>query len=108
MYVHTYMVKHGGEQMIETIEPNVALAIAAMAGAAFYHVAGLIDAKIADPDIKYKYTYLIQTAMTVLTVAVLYQYTNIELTFFTLVIAFMSGLGGNAGTSTVIRRKMKL
>ncbi len=101
------MVKHGGEHMIETIEPNVALSLAAMAGATFYHVAGLIDAKNADPNISYKYTYFIQTAITILMIAGLYQYAEIELTFFTVILAFISGLGGNAGASTLIRRKAK-
>ena len=87
------------------IEPNVALAISAMIGAAFYHVAGLIDARNADPNLKYKSTYLIQTLTSIAAVALLYQYATIELTFFTIIIAFMSGLGGNAGTSALIRRK---
>ena len=92
-------------ELIESIEPNIALSIAAMAGASFYHVAGLIDAKNADPSISYKYTYLIQTAIAILLIAGLYQYAEIELTFFTVILAFIGGLGGNAGASLLIRRK---
>ncbi len=108
MYVHAYMIKHGGEHVIElidSIEPNVALAIAAMAGSLSFHVAGLIDAKNADPTMKYQYTYLIQTVVTIFTVAMLYQYTTTELSFFSLLAAFMAGVGGNAGASLLIRRK---
>ena len=76
-----------------------------MLGALFYLVAGFIDARNADPNMKYKSSYLIQTLVAVAAVGLLYQYAIIELTFFTLIIAFMAGLGGNAGTSTLIRRK---
>ena len=92
-------------EIIESIEPNVALAIAAMAGSLSFHVAGLIDAKNADPNMEYKYTYFVQTIVTVFMVAMLYQYTTTELSFFSMLAAFMAGIGGNAGTSLLIRRK---
>ncbi len=92
-------------ELIESIEPNVALAIAAVVGATLYHVGGLIDAKNSDPSISYKYTYLVQTVVTIFTVAMLYQYATTELSFFSLLAAFMAGVGGNAGASLLIRRK---
>ncbi len=95
-------------EIIESIEPNVALAIAAMAGSLSFHAAGLIDAKNADPTMKYQYTYLIQTVVTILMVAMLYQYATTELSFFSLLAAFMAGVGGNAGASLLIRRKQAI
>jgi hypothetical protein len=108
MYGHIYEIHHGGENVIEileSIEPNVALAIAAAFGSLSFHVAGIIDAKNADRNMEYKYTYFVQTLVTVFMVAMLYQYTIIELSFFSILAAFMAGVGGNAGTSSLIRRK---
>ena len=87
------------------IEPNIALAIAAMAGALFYHVAGVIDARAADPNYTYKGTFLVQTVVAIAATALIYQVADVDMTFFTLIIAFITGLGGNAGASSLIRRK---
>ena len=91
--------------MKKTIDPNIILALAAMLGGLFYHIAGYMDARRNDPDLKYHYSYFIQTGITILLIAGLYQFAEIDLNVFTVIAAIITGLGGNAGTSMLIRRK---
>jgi hypothetical protein len=87
------------------IDQNIILALAAMIGGLFYHIAGYMDAKSNDPHLVYKYSYFIQTGITILLIAGLYQFAVIELDMFSVITAFITGLGGNAGTSMLIKRK---
>jgi hypothetical protein len=91
--------------VITTIDPNIYLALAAMLGGLFYHVAGYMDAKSNDPDLKYQYSYFVQTGITILLIAGLYQAAEYELSFFTVITSFITGLGGNASASMLIKRK---
>ncbi len=43
--------------------------------------------------------------MVILLIAGLYQFAEIDLNVFTVITAIITGLGGNAGTSMLIRRK---
>ncbi len=91
--------------MNTTIDLNIILALAAMFGGLFYHIAGYMDAKSNDSHLVYKYSYFIQTGITILLIAGLYQFAEIDLNVFTVITAIITGLGGNAGTSMLIRRK---
>lgn len=91
--------------MRKTIDPNIILALAAMLGGLLYHIVGYMDAKSNDPNLKYQYSYFIQTGITILLIAGLYQFAEIDLNMFTAITAFITGLGGNAGTSMLIKRK---
>lgn len=87
------------------IDPNIIFAMAAMVGALIYHIVGYLEAKNENPDIKYKPSYFLQTLIAIFLIAGLYQFVEIELNFFTLITALITGLGGNASTSLLIRRK---
>ena len=87
------------------IDPNIYLALAAMLGGLFYHYATFMDAKSVNPNLKHKYSYFIQTGVTICLIAGLYQAAEYELSFFTVITAFITGLGGNFTGSLITKRK---
>ena len=85
------------------IEPNIYLAIAAAIGSLFYHITGYLDAKRDNPSEKYSYNYLLQTAIAIIGVAYAYTISDIELSIPTILLAFMTGMGGDVGVSKIAK-----
>lgn len=85
------------------IEPTVYLIIAAATGSLYYHISGYLDAKKQNPDIKYSYSYMLQTIFVMISVAGGYSAPNIEWSHYNLLLAFISGMGGTVAISKFVR-----
>lgn len=84
--------------MIDAIQPNEELMIAAMAGALVYMLIGYMDNKQKNPDMPIDYGYVLQTfAVMGGAAALLADVQIIRVTFTAILMAFFSGLGVNKG-----------
>lgn len=72
-------------------------------GATLYHIAGYLDAKKEDPNIKYTYNYLLNTAIAVLGTGYLYVTSDIVIGIDTLLMAFIGGMGGNVAVTKILK-----
>lgn len=87
------------------LQPNEYMMLAAMGGAVFYMINGWLDSKQKNPNLKFEYTYLTKTVVTVLGMGLLFENVEIaELTLGGLLFAVLSGMGGNRELSRRIKK----
>lgn len=92
--------------MIELIQPNEWMMIAAMIGAIFHMINGYFDKKQKNPDMKFEYPYLTKTVITILAMGLLFENIEVvELTLGGILFALLSGMGGNSAISKRLVKK---
>jgi len=82
------------------LQPNEWMMIASMIGAVFYMINGWLSQKQQNPDLKFEYSYLTKTMVTVLGMGLLFE--NVEIAQVTLggvLFALLAGMGGNSAIS---------
>jgi hypothetical protein len=86
--------------MIENIQPQDWMMVAAMIGATFHMLNGYLDKKQKNPDTKFEYPYLTKTVITILAMGLLFENIEVaELTLGGILFALLSGMGGNSAIS---------
>jgi len=88
------------------LQPNEWMMIASMIGAVFYMLNGWLSQKQQNPDLKFEYSYLTKTVITVLGMGLLFE--NVEIAQITLggiLFALLAGMGGNSALSKRIAKK---
>ena len=92
--------------IIALLQPNEWMMIAAMVGAAFYMINGYLANKQENPDMKFDYTYLTKTLVTVMGAGLAFEAVEVnEIGLGAIIIALMAGLGGNSVLSKMATRK---
>lgn len=94
------------QNIIELLQPNEWMMVAAMIGAAFYMLNGYLANKQENPDMKFDYTYLTKTLVTVMGAGLAFETVEVsELGLGAIIIALMAGLGGNRVLSKMAKKK---